>query len=426
MRISCIIKKIGIDRYIHYLLHYKKELNCFIKVIIDNTVSFNNDSLFFDLKSNFMVKGVETNCASKIMLEYKPVYDSFVFMKLRQNNMIFTTRSNMDEFAVGSLGNSSFFGPAYRLYNYMDSLVLSGGSSSGSAVSASGLIDFSIGSDTGGSCRLPAIICGTIGFKPSYGAISRYGLVDYCSSLDTVGILSNDIYIIDNVFKILNIIDKFDANTKLYVRHFMNKKIAILHFNLFEKELLFSLKYVYDALSSVGYEFCDFYVSDFIKIDELLYVYSIITSIEMYSNMNKFHFNNISIDFMNHIGSLLYNKINLGFYLSEYSIYYDKYITYLNNIITYFKNSFFDYDFFILPIAFGRFCLDKIREMDAILCIANLLKFPSISIPLDVVDNEPISILFMSKNGGDLCLLDLSKHIYNFCNFNKKLPNYFA
>ncbi len=178
------------------------------------------DGIPLGIKDLFCTKGIRTTASSKILSNFTPNYESFVTQKLLDDGSIFIGKNNCDEFAMGSSNETSFFGPVknpWKNKNVPTEDLVPGGSSGGSAAAvAEGTCVASMGTDTGGSIRQPASLCGIVGLKPTFGSCSRWGIVAFASSLDQAGPLTNSV---EDAALILNSINKHDFNDSTSSNH---------------------------------------------------------------------------------------------------------------------------------------------------------------------------------------------------------------
>ncbi len=193
----------------------QEENNAFISITKPDLAPTIGDSLLagvpMALKDNICTKGVKTSCASKILGDFIPPYNASIVEKLIAAGAISMGKLNMDEFAMGSTSETSFYGP---VRNPWDLSRVSGGSSGGAAAAvAAGEVWYAIGSDTGGSIRQPAAYCGVTGMKPTYGTVSRYGLIAYASSLDQMGPVARSAADCAVVLDIIQGKDPYDATS---------------------------------------------------------------------------------------------------------------------------------------------------------------------------------------------------------------------
>jgi aspartyl-tRNA(Asn)/glutamyl-tRNA(Gln) amidotransferase subunit A len=203
------------------VIETRRSLNAFLSVFNEEVVSRSREidqkikqgnagplaGMVIAVKDVLSMDGTVTTCGSKMLENFRAIYDATVIKKLRDADAVFIGKTNMDEFAMGSSGETSAFGPTKHP---MDESRVPGGSSSGSCVAvAAGMSTASLGTDTGGSIRQPAGLCGIVGLKPTYGRVSRYGLVAYGSSFDQIGPFTNSVM---DAARILQVIAGRDEN----------------------------------------------------------------------------------------------------------------------------------------------------------------------------------------------------------------------
>lgn len=193
------------------------------KSLKDGTLS----GLLCGIKDNIVTKDMPTTCGSEILRGYQSPYDATVVKLLKQEGSIVLGKTNLDEFGMGSRGIHSCFGPTFNpLYPAADKVIMGGSSSGSAAAVVSEAVDFSLGTDTGGSVRLPATYGSIYGFKPSYGRISRYGVIAYAQSLDTVGILTKNI---STLRKVYHVLDKYDDKDPTSLENSYRDQILGIH-----------------------------------------------------------------------------------------------------------------------------------------------------------------------------------------------------
>ncbi len=206
-------------------INKNKDLNCYIEICNDISLESAKDAdkliasgkkskllgIPVAVKDIILTKGIKTTCASKMLANFIPPYDATVTAKLKEDGAVIIGKTNMDEFAMGSSNENSFFGSVKNPWNKER---VPGGSSGGSAVAVSAqLAPLALGTDTGGSIRQPAAFCGVVGLRPTYGRVSRYGVVAYASSLDQVGIFAKNVKDCAAATKVISGHDKYDATS---------------------------------------------------------------------------------------------------------------------------------------------------------------------------------------------------------------------
>lgn len=415
------------------------ELNAYIiNSISENNTTIDSKKVPIFIKDNINVKGSEITCASKILKGYISPYNATVINKLQENGMSAFGRANMDEFAMGSTTESSCYGPTK---NPHDISRVPGGSSGGSAAAvAGGLAVAALGSDTGGSIRQPAGFCGCVGLKPTYGRVSRYGLIAYSSSLDQIGPITQNVEDCAILFDAISGYDKMDStSTQLTSTKTFSKldgdrrlKIAILSDQL--KDASPQIQDTYEKtiriLESMGHQIIR---KTMIDTSYHISTYYIICTAEASSNLARFdgvRYGNRAREVSNlqelylktrsqGFGDEVKRRIMLGsFVLSSgyYDAYYLKAQKVRQLIIKEYNEIFRDADMILSPIApsiapkFGSNHSSLEMYLSDIYTIgANLAGIPAISLPVGT-SNEglPIGMQFVGKPFDEQSILDVA------------------
>lgn len=395
----------------------------------------------FALKDNILIEGKKCSAASKMLDGYVAPYDSTAVKKLKDLGAVFIGRTNMDEFAMGGSTENSAFGPTR---NPHDLSRVPGGSSGGSAAAvASHEALASLGSDTGGSVRQPASFCGVVGLKPTYGSVSRYGLIAMGSSLDQVGPIAKTVHDVEIIFNSIKGKDAMDSMSieadKTNINAGEKIKIGIpselIETDGIDEAVFKNFTESLDKLESIGYEIKNIEMPN---IKDSLAVYYIIMPAEVSSNMARFDGikyglrvsgkNGIDDYFATRgegFGKEVRKRIMLGTYVLSsgyYDAYYNRAIQARNLIKNDYKNAFKKVDLIVTPTTptpawkIG----DKISnplEMylaDTFTTPANLTGLPAISIPSgfkrESDKNLPLGIQFTSNYGREDILFKVGKN----------------
>ena len=327
------------------------------------------------IKDNICTKGVKTTCASKMLENYIPPYDACVIEELKKADVVILGKLNMDEFAMGSTTENSAF---KTTKNPADITRVPGGSSGGSAACvAAKEAAFTLGSDTGGSIRQPASFCGVVGMKPTYGTVSRYGLVAFASSLDQIGPLTSTVKDNAIVLSAISCADKRDATnicksqgdfTEDIGKGIKGMKIGLPK-EFFGEGISHDVKTaVFEAAERMKNEGAEIVDISMPSIDNALAAYYIISSAEASSNLSRFDgvrygyrtdcFENIHDLYKKSrsegFGKEVKRRIMLGtFALSSgyYDAYYKKALQIRSIVMNDFENSFKKCDFILSPVA---------------------------------------------------------------------------
>jgi aspartyl-tRNA(Asn)/glutamyl-tRNA(Gln) amidotransferase subunit A len=446
----------------HYLsqIEKSKHLNAFVHVFAEEAIQKASalderrkagnaigklHGVVIAIKDVICYKGHPLTAASGILKNFTSLYSATAIEKLLQEEAIIIGVCNCDEFAMGSANENSVYG---NVLNAMDESRVPGGSSGGSAVAVqAGLCMVSLGSDTGGSVRQPADFCGIVGLKPTYGRISRYGLIAYASSFDQIGIFANNV---DDTSKVLEIIagaDEYDSTvSQKPIEKYSEvlkekKKIRFAYFKetlehpSLDTEIADGINKLIEQIKSEGHEVA---ALSFEYLDYIVPAYYILTTAEASSNLSRydgvrygyrsakpstdlteFYKHNRSEGF----GKEVKRRIMLGtFVLSTgyYDAYFAKAQKVRRKLVEKTQLVFNEFDFILMPtspsVAFkiGEKKDDPIAMYlaDIYTVFANLTGIPGISLPLFKHSNGmPFGIQLMAKQFNELSLLQASQHL---------------
>lgn len=395
------------------------------------------------IKNNILIKGKKATAASKMLENYTAAYDATVIARLKEAGAILIGATNLDEFAMGSSTENSAFGPTK---NPIDPSRVPGGTSGGSAAAvAMGVVPAALGTDTGGSIRQPASFCGLVGFKPTYGAVSRYGLIASGSSLDQAGALANTVADTETIFNIIAGQDPMDATTiskdtygqvplkEKYVvgipRHFLGEGVDE------------DVKAVFDAhvefLKQEGHTVVDIELPLF---EKGLAAYYIVQPAEVSSNLARYdgmryglHVEGDTLleDYertrAEGLGAEAKRRILLGTFVLS-SGYYDAYYAKAEAVRGLMRDElnevFKKVDTILIPtspipaFAFGEKSDPlSMYKADIFTVPVSLAGVPAISIPGGTVQRGdvalPVGVQYIAPHGGDARLFDLGKKIYD-------------
>ena len=410
------------------------------------------------VKDNISTAGLKTTCASKMLSDYIPPYDATVIKRLKDKDAIIIGKLNLDEFAMGSTTEWSYYGLTRNPWN-LD--YVCGGSSGGSAASiAAQLCTVSLGSDTGGSIRCPASFCSVTGFKPTYGLVSRYGLISYSNSLEQIGPIGKTVSDIRNIMEVISgkdtndnttietksnnnyYDDDDDNNNKKY-----NQKIGLLKelingadepicqciYSTIDKFNEFGFTCEDSSLNSTEYALASYYTiataeasSNLARFDNIRYGFEL--------NPDDYEWNTYFSKTRGNFGDEVKRRIIVGTFVLS-SGYYGKYYLKAHRvrelIKSELKNLFKKYDLLIsptvpvLPFKIGEKIDDPLKMylIDINTVLANLAGIPAISIPIGFKNGLPIGLQIMADEFQEKKLLDAAELLEKSININSTYPD---
>lgn len=389
------------------------------------------------VKDNICVAGAPTTAGSRTLEGFVPPYSATVVERLESAGAVVVAKTNLDEFGMGSTNENSAFGP---VLNPLDPQRVAGGSSGGSAAAvASGAVPLALGSDTGGSVRLPAAFCGVIGFKPTYGALSRYGLVSYASSLDQVGLLARDVGTVRVAFDVMRGSDPLDPTSRdLAPRRMAAGRVAVVTELLgdgFSADALRALARSRRALQDSGVEVVEVSVP---AVRYAVPTYYLLATAEAASNLARYDGSlyggrvgepregQEAVSTRTR-GALFGPEVKRRVLVGTFALsagyrdaYYGKALAARSVIASELRSALAGVDALLTPTAtgiayrLGEKTKDPVSMYvgDVATCLANLGGMPAISVPAGLADDGmPLGVQLMGARGSDHDLLDLAERL---------------
>jgi aspartyl-tRNA(Asn)/glutamyl-tRNA(Gln) amidotransferase subunit A len=447
-------------------LFQKYDKDIFSAIEIFDEVQINKDSdenskLFGIpclIKDVICQKDRVSSCGSKILRNFKSPYNATAVERLHMDGAISFGRANCDEFAMGSSTETSFYGKTKNPWNFD---CVPGGSSGGSAAAVSaGLVPFSLGTETGGSVRQPASFCNVVGLKPTYGLVSRYGVVAYASSLDQIGIFTRSVY--ENAQVLSSIagkdekdmttsasFEKYDYCKKLQASSVKGKRIGVIENALNAYGVLPEIKELLkNALNIFEKEGATIEYVDLPTMEYSAAIYIIVSRAEAASNLSRFdgvkygyrskNYENLESMYCNTraegFGDNVKRRILIGNYVLSAG-YADEYYKKAKEIQQLmrdeFENALEKYDVLFSPVSpstafnFGEINTNSlaIDLQDYFTCPANLIGVPALAVPCGFVSGLPVGFQIIGKRFSEELLFEIGYSYQNVTDFHLKRPD---
>jgi len=459
-------KEIVLTETKNKVLENQEKCNSLVTILRDISLKEETNNILsnvpYVIKDNFSTQGILTTASSNTLKDYIPPFSATVFEKLEHAHAILVGKSVLDEFGMGGTGTTGHTGVVHNPWD-LDSIA--GGSSAGSAVVvADGVVPFALGTDTGDSVRKPAAYCGIVGYKPTYGMISRYGVIPFASSLDHVGVFSKYVYdaaLVVNEIKgkdehdmtswdssSIDLVSKIQESITGKKLFYIKELIEIENYENPNKEfqkILENFQDIIKKLESLGATVESVSIPNEL-LETLPSVYTCISSAEATSNLSNLtgiifgprgRGKNVTEMMIDHrtkgFSPLIKRRLIIGSYVLQkenQEKYFVNAQRIRNRIVTIFKELFSKYDGCILPCSSGpapkikdaNDCMKKdLAILENHMVIGNFGGFPSITLPYGLVCSMPVGLNITSGGKEDEKLLNLANKIEEVLKFEGRV-----